>query len=38
MARVPELSLVATFGSFDAGVPYEHGAAWRLILVLQKAG
>ena len=37
-SRVPELSLVATLGSFDIAVPYEHSAAWRLILVLKKTG
>lgn len=37
LARVPELSLAATLGSFDVTVPHEHSAAWRLILVLRKA-
>ncbi len=36
LADVPELSLVATLGSFDVTVPHEHTAAWRLILVLKK--
>ncbi len=38
VAQVPELSLVATLGSFDVTVPHEHSAAWRLILVLRKVG
>ena len=35
-ARVPELRLVATLGDFNVDVPFEHAAAWRLILVLRK--
>jgi ribosomal protein S18 acetylase RimI-like enzyme len=38
LARVPELRLVATLGDFNVAVPYEHTAAWRLILVLKKVG
>ncbi|AUX31454.1 MULTISPECIES: GNAT family N-acetyltransferase [Sorangium] len=34
--RVPELSLVATLGDFNVDVPFEHVAAWRLILVLKR--
>lgn len=34
--RVPELSLVATLGDFNVDVPFEHAAAWRLILVLKR--
>jgi hypothetical protein len=36
LARVPELGLVATLGDFNVDVPFEHAAAWRLILVLRK--
>ena len=36
VARVPELQLVATLGDFNVDVPFEHAAAWRLILVLKK--
>jgi ribosomal protein S18 acetylase RimI-like enzyme len=35
-AAVPELSLVATLGDFNVNVPFEHSAAWRLILVLKR--
>jgi len=34
--RVPELRLVAALGDFNVSVPYEHAAAWRLILVLKR--
>ncbi|WP_438019948.1 bifunctional GNAT family N-acetyltransferase/class I SAM-dependent methyltransferase [Sorangium sp. So ce315] len=34
--RVPELSLIATLGDFNVDVPFEHAAAWRLILVLKR--
>jgi ribosomal protein S18 acetylase RimI-like enzyme len=37
IARVPELSLAATLGDFNVDVPFEHSAAWRLILVLVRA-
>lgn len=33
---VPELKLVATLGDFNVDVPFEHAAAWRLILVLKR--
>jgi ribosomal protein S18 acetylase RimI-like enzyme len=36
VARIPELSLVATLGGFSVATPYDHAAAWRLILVLEK--
>lgn len=36
LSRVPELQLVATLGDFNVDVPFEHAAAWRLILVLRK--
>jgi ribosomal protein S18 acetylase RimI-like enzyme len=36
LSGVPELRLAATLGDFNVDVPYEHTAAWRLILVLQK--
>lgn len=36
LARVPELQLVATLGDFNVDVPFDHAAAWRLILVLKK--
>jgi len=35
-ARVPELELVASLGDFHVDVPFEHTAAWRLILVLRR--
>lgn len=35
--RVPELRLSAALGDFNVGVPFEHPAAWRLILVLARA-
>ncbi|MGK4005795.1 GNAT family N-acetyltransferase [Sorangium sp. So ce1036] len=35
--RVPELTLAATLGDFNVEVPFEHAAAWRLILVLRRA-
>jgi len=38
VARVPALRLAATLGDFNVHVPFEHAAAWRLILVLQKVG
>jgi ribosomal protein S18 acetylase RimI-like enzyme len=38
VARVPELSLAAALGDFNVGVPFEHNAAWRLILVLKRIG
>lgn len=37
IANVPELALVATLGDFNVDVPFEHAAAWRLILVLKRA-
>lgn len=37
IALVPELSLVAALGDFNVAVPFEHQAAWRLILVLKRA-
>ena len=36
LARVPELQLAATIGDFNVDVPFEHAAAWRLILVLKR--
>lgn len=33
---VPELALVATLGDFNVDVPFEHAAAWRLILVFKR--
>jgi hypothetical protein len=36
IARVPALRLVATLGDFNVTVPFEHTAAWRLILVLKR--
>jgi ribosomal protein S18 acetylase RimI-like enzyme len=33
---VPELKLAATLGDFNVDVPFEHAAAWRLILVLKR--
>lgn len=36
IARVPELALSATLGDFNVDVPFEHSAAWRLILVLKR--
>jgi hypothetical protein len=33
---VPDLKLVATLGDFNVDVPFEHAAAWRLILVLKR--
>jgi ribosomal protein S18 acetylase RimI-like enzyme len=37
-ATVPELHLAAVLGDFNVDVPFEHTAAWRLILVLKKRG
>lgn len=37
LAEVPELQLVATLGDFNPDVPFDHPAAWRLLLVLRKA-
>ena len=37
-ATVPELYLTAVLGDFNVDVPFEHTAAWRLILVLKKQG
>jgi ribosomal protein S18 acetylase RimI-like enzyme len=37
VARVPALQLAAALGDFNVTVPFEHTAAWRLILVLRKA-
>jgi hypothetical protein len=34
--RAPELKLMAALGDFNADVPFEHAAAWRLILVLKR--
>ena len=36
IARVPELELAAALGDFNVDVPFEHSAAWRLILVLKR--
>jgi ribosomal protein S18 acetylase RimI-like enzyme len=36
VGRVSTLRLAATLGDFNVAVPYEHSAAWRLILVLKK--
>jgi ribosomal protein S18 acetylase RimI-like enzyme/ubiquinone/menaquinone biosynthesis C-methylase UbiE len=36
VAQVPELSLAAALGDFNVAVPFEHQAAWRLILVLAR--
>jgi ribosomal protein S18 acetylase RimI-like enzyme len=36
VARVPELTLAAALGDFNVDVPFEHSAAWRLILVLKR--
>ena len=36
IARVPGLALVATLGDFNVDVPFEHSAAWRLILVIER--
>lgn len=36
IARVPELALAATLGDFNVDVPFEHSAAWRLMLVLKR--
>jgi hypothetical protein len=36
IARVPALRLVAVLGDFNVTVPFEHTAAWRLILVLKR--
>lgn len=36
LARVPELELAAALGDFNVDVPFEHSAAWRLILVLKR--
>ena len=37
LAEVPDLKLIATLGDFNPDVPFDHPAAWRLFLVLQKA-
>jgi len=36
VAGVPELALAAALGDFNVAVPFEHQAAWRLILVLKR--
>jgi hypothetical protein len=36
VARVPEMKLIAALGDFNVDVPFEHQAAWRLILVLRR--
>jgi ribosomal protein S18 acetylase RimI-like enzyme len=36
ISRIPELELAATLGDFNIVVPFEHSAAWRLLLVLRK--
>lgn len=36
IARVPQLSLAATLGDFNVDTPFEHSAAWRLILVIER--
>lgn len=36
VARVPEFTLAAALGDFNVDVPFEHAAAWRLILVLRR--
>ena len=38
VAAVPELSFAAALGDFNVDVPFDHAAAWRLILVLKKRG
>lgn len=35
-ARVPAFELAAALGDFRVDVPFEHSAAWRLILVLRR--
>lgn len=37
LARVPELTPAAVLGDFNVSIPFEHQAAWRLILVLKRA-
>jgi ribosomal protein S18 acetylase RimI-like enzyme/ubiquinone/menaquinone biosynthesis C-methylase UbiE len=37
VAAVPELTLAAALGDFNVAVPFDHSAAWRLILVLRKS-
>jgi ribosomal protein S18 acetylase RimI-like enzyme len=36
LSQVPELELVATLGTFNVNIPFEHPAAWRLLLVLRR--
>jgi ribosomal protein S18 acetylase RimI-like enzyme len=36
IAAVPGLTLAAALGDFNVNVPFEHSAAWRLILVLRR--
>jgi hypothetical protein len=36
VAGVPALELAAVLGDFNVDVPFQHTAAWRLILVLRK--
>ncbi|HVY45283.1 MAG TPA: hypothetical protein VHB21_05360, partial [Minicystis sp.] len=38
VARVPAFELTAALGDFNVDVPFEHAAAWRLILVLKNRG
>jgi ribosomal protein S18 acetylase RimI-like enzyme len=38
VAQVPGLTLAAALGDFNVDVPFEHNAAWRLILVLKRVG
>jgi ribosomal protein S18 acetylase RimI-like enzyme len=36
IASVPEMVLATALGDFNVSVPFEHQAAWRLILVLKR--
>lgn len=36
VARAPEFEIAATLGDLNVDVPFEHSAAWRLVLVLRR--
>ena len=36
VAAVPDLEIAAVLGDYRVDVPFEHAAAWRLLLVLRR--
>src|SRR5262249_15783498 len=38
ISPAPRLHLAAALGDFNVDIPFEHAAAWRLILVMRRDG